>query len=307
MKGANWRITMTLNQCYFHVNKSAAGVLTFDQTNFTGKQTNFLMVADNYKTVRVAHEETPGQSDDKIAFGGAYTIPNNETLRISCSVGKCSFPNHSQYKVTAHESNVQLHVPTVVLKHSEDTRMLAKSQKTVIYNEVLSYIQLNKSGVFNDLVTNGVTNLKRMIICPILSASGNGGINPHWSPFTTAPSTCSPYKIQNFQVRVANHNIYPNAINYSYETFLTELNGKYAMGYNLEKGMAGSRISMKDFISTYGYIVVDLKRKTVVDEATPLSIQISGKIVSPKPLDFYIFVEQEKKFSYDVLTGQRLQ
>jgi hypothetical protein len=68
----------------------------------------------------------------------------------------------------------------------------------------------------------------------------------------------------------------------------------------------GSRISLKDYINTYGYIVVDLKRKPTSDESVPLSLQISGKIVSPKALNFFVFVEVEKEFTYDSATGQRL-
>jgi hypothetical protein len=307
MKGANWRITMTLNQCIFNVSKSNAGLMTFDQTSYNGKNTNFLMVSDNVKSVKMADSNTAGQSENYDVQGGSYTVPANSTLTVSCSVGKCNFTKHAALNIVAHESNVQLHIPTVVLSPAEDSRLLAKAQETVIYDEVLMFTLLNKNGLFNDLVTNGVSNLKRMIICPVLSSSSNRDIIPANSPFCCEPSVCSPHLIQNFQVRLANHNIYPNAINYSYESFLTELNGKYSMGHNLVKGLAGSRISLKDYINTYGYIVVDLKRKPTPDESTPLSIQISGKVVSPKALDFYIFVEQEKSFTYDTATGQRLQ
>ena len=307
MKGANWRITMTLNQCIFDVSKSNAGLMTFDQTSYNGKNTNFLMVSDNVKSVKMANSNTAGQSENYDVQGGAYTVPANSTLTVSCSVGKCNFTKHAALNITAHESNVQLHIPTVVLSPAEDSRLLAKSQETVIYEEILMFTLLSKNGLFNDLVTNGVSNLKRMIICPVLSSASNRNIVPANSPFCCEPSVCSPHLIQNFQVRLANHNIYPNAINYSYESFLTELNGKYSMGHNLVKGLAGSRISLKDYINNYGYIVVDLKRKPTPDESTPLSIQISGKVVSPKALDFYIFVEQEKSFTYNTATGQRLQ
>jgi hypothetical protein len=306
MKGANWRITMTLNQCIFNVSKDANGLMTFDQTTYNGRNTNFLMVADSTQEMTSSDNATAGQTANEVTQGGAYPLAVSTVLTVSCSVGKCNYAQHSALNVTAHESNVQLHVPTIVLSPAEDSRLLAKPQRTVIYDEVLTFIQTNKIGLFNDLVTNGISHVKRMIICPVLSSDGNQNINPHVSPFTCEPSVCSPYKIQNFQVRMANHNIYPNAINYSYESFLTELNGKYAIGHNLAKGIAGSRISLKDYITTYGYIVVDLKRKPTPDEATPLSIQISGRIVSPKRLDFYIFVEQEKSFTYDSATGARL-
>lgn len=309
MKGANWRITMTLNQCIFNVSKASdanGGVLTFDQSTYTGRNTNFLMVADNKRTIKVANSATANQSVVNVAYGGAYTVPASSTLTVSCSVAKCNFSAHSALQVNHHNQNIRLHVPTVVLRPDEENALLAKGQKTVVYDDILFFQLSNKSGVFGELITNGLANLKRMIVCPVLSQTANKGINPHISPFTTEPSTCSPYKIQNFQVKLASTNLYPEALNYSYDSFMTELNGKYSMGHNLVKGLAGSRISLKDYINNYGYIVVDLKRKHTQDEATPLSIYMSGKIASPLPLDFYVFIETEKSFTYDVATGHRL-
>jgi hypothetical protein len=307
MKGANWRLTITLNQCVFNVSKNNAGLMIFDPTTYNGRQSNFLMVADSMTTVRTEDLDNVSQSANVVVASESYTLANDSALTVSCSVGRCNFAAHAALGITAHQSNIQLHVPTIILAPAEDTRLLAQIQRTVVYNDVLSFVLYHKLGVFNDLVTNGVARCKLMIICPVLAEAGNRGIDPLISPFTTEPSTCSPYKIQNFQVRMANHNIYPNAVNYSYESFLTEMNGKYAMTHNLVNGMGNcSRISLQDYINTYGYMVVDLKRKPTSDESVPLSLQISGKIVSPKALNFCVFVEVEKEFTYQSATGQRL-
>lgn len=305
MLGANFRINLTLNQCIFVVKKTVAGELTFDQTSFTGKNTNFLMVTDSLNNTTVpADDETVAPVQLR---GGSWTIPKNTDLTISCSVGKCNYSTHSNLaEVSAHNTNVQLHIPVVQLHPSDDSRLLALEQKKIVYNEILSFTQLGVEENFNFLITNGVPNLKRLIIIPILNTTANAGVNPLLSPFSTEPSTCSPYKIQNLQVKIANHNIYPNPVNYSYEQFLQEINGKYSVGHNLETGQAGSMISLQDYINIYGYIVVDLKRKYTQDEAVPLSIHISGNIVSKKKLDFYMFVETEKHFTYNVRTGQRI-
>ena len=305
MKGANWRITMTLNQCIFEVKKSAGGQLTFEQSSFTGRNTNFLMVSEKDRGVKAPNDGTDLESILIVNNGGSYTVPNSSTLTISCSVAKCNYSTHSALNVIHQNQNVRLHVPTVILRPGEDNALLLQKEKTIIYDDVLFFHLSGKKNDFGELITNGLSNLKRMIVCPILSQDANKGISPHISPFTTEPSTCSPYKIQNFQVKLASTNIYPEAINYSYDSFLTELNGKYSMGHNLAKGIAGSRISLKDYINTYGYIVVDLKRKHTPDESSPLALYMSGKIVSPLALDFFVFVETEKSFTYDVATGQR--
>lgn len=306
MKGANFRISLSFNQCIFKVSKSQAGVLSFSQNNFQGKLTNPLMIAENKITTK-GFSATDTQSADVVNKGGSYTIPNNTELTISCNIGKVEYALHSGLAdITPEFSGIKLYVPSYVLKPDVERRMLSLGQKTVVYNEVLTFVKTGQNGVVDYLITNGLAHMKRMIICPILSASDNANINPHLSPFSTEPSTCSPYCIENFQVQVASKNIYHTAVNYTYDMFLTEINGKYGVNSNVENGLSSSLISLQDFQNNYGYIVVDLKRKSSEDETVPLSVHLSCNVTSPKKLDFYIFIEVEKTFKYDVATGQRL-
>jgi hypothetical protein len=306
MRGANFRISLTFNQCLFKVTKSTQGVLSFSQNNFQGKLTNPLMIAENKITTR-GFSATDTETVNVVSKGGSNTIPNNTELTISCNIGKVEYAQHSQLNnITPEFSGIKLYVPSYVLKPDVQKRILALNQKKIVYNEVLTFVKTKQLGVVDYLITNGLPHMKRMIICPVLSASDNENISPHLSPFSTEPSTCSPYCIENFQVQVASKNIYHTAVNYSYDMFLTEVNGKYGAGHNVENGLSSSLISLQDFQNTYGYIVVDLKRKHTVDETTPLSVHMSCNIRSPKKLDFYIFIEVEKSFTYDVSTGQRL-
>ena len=196
------------------------------------------------------------------------------------------------------------------LKPAFESQYLAQDQKRIIYNEVLLTILNNKiaGSTFNDLLTKGMKRLRRLIIVPTIARSdnGTGTIDPRLSPFDSCPSTCSPYILKNFQVQVANHNVYANAINYSYDMFLQEMNGKYGLESSIFPGVSSSMISLQDYIEIYGYIVVDLKRKHTEDDDVPLSIQISGKLKSLKNMDFYCFIEQEQSFTISVSTGQRL-
>ncbi len=309
MKGANFKITLTLNQCMFKFSTHASdrGKMSFEPSSFNGKQTNPVMVSCDESQVVSASDDTTsiGNLD-----GGSATLPQDSVYTVSCSVGRCQYSPHNLLNPTpaCQETNIELNIPVYDLKASEERRLLEQGQKRVVYNEVLSYVQLNKSGAFNDLITNGVSHAKRMIVCPFMSASENGTnmVSPHTSPFDTSPSTCSPYMIENLQIQVANQNVYHTPINYSYEQFLSEMAGKYGVESGMMTGLSSSRINMRDFINTYGYIVVDLKRKASEDESVSLSVQMSGRITSSKKLDFYIFIETEKSFSYDVASGQRL-
>jgi hypothetical protein len=102
-------------------------------------------------------------------------------------------------------------------------------------------------------------------------------------------------------------NVYQSNRNYDYEMFLDEMNGKYGIESNLTTGMCSSRISLNDFYNNYGYLVVDLSRRSPEDENTPISLQISGKVTSLLPLDMFFYVEVEKTITIDLRTGQMIE
>jgi hypothetical protein len=315
LKGGNFKITLTLNQCEFKFTTAAdagglVGGLDYIPASFTGKLTNPIMVSSNaHSAVRptnVLHQSA--QSD---VAGGSWALPASKTYVVSCNVARPQYPAHQGKGVADCQSlNCELNVPVYTLKPAIENRYLQMGQKKVVYNEVLLHQLLNKQAgsTFNDLITNGLTHMKRLVIIPTIASASNGvlTVDPRMSPFDTVPSTCSPYILENLQIQIANQNVYANPVNYSYEMFLHEMNGRYGVESSLFAGVSSSRISMQDYIELYGYIVVDLKRKYSSDEAVPLSVSISGKVKSLKNLDLYCFIEQEKTMTIDVATGQRL-
>jgi hypothetical protein len=319
LKGGNFKITLTLNQCEFKFTTAAdaggvAGAMRYTPANFQGKLTNPLMVSANARSVmqpKVIAADTLHESAAVVVAGGSWGLPGNNTYTVSCNVARPQFSTHQALAVAdCQVLNCELNVPIYTLKPAIESRYLQMGQKKVVYNEVLLHQLLNKQAgsTFNDLVTNGLTHMKRLIIIPTIASGSNGTalVDPRLSPFDTVPSTCSPYILENLQVQIANQNIYANPVNYSYEMFLNEMNGRYGVESSLFAGVSSSRISMQDYIELYGYIVVDLKRKYSSDESVPLSVSISGKIKSLKNLDLYCFIEQEKTMTIDVATGQRL-
>ena len=68
--------------------------------------------------------------------------------------------------------------------------------------------------------------------------------------------------------------------------------------------MSSGQISLKDFESTYGYMVVDLSRRNKFDDNVPLSVQVSGTVTSGKALDLLCYIEYEKDVTIDITTGQ---
>jgi hypothetical protein len=80
----------------------------------------------------------------------------------------------------------------------------------------------------------------------------------------------------------------------------------FGLNGNLSTGLVSSRISLRHYLNNYGYIVCDLSRRLPEDESTSVSIDVSFKIISALALDFYVFVEQEKSMSINIVNGSRI-
>jgi hypothetical protein len=221
-----------------------------------------------------------------------------------------------------------------------EKRLLSQGQKTFIYSDLYVKMVKNQSGNFQELLTNGLSRMKRLVIVPMLSKElkkdtiivpgalasaevpasvGNVGSpavpevievkgdvlvpNPQESIFASEPATCSPFFIRDFNVQVSGSNIYDQNVQYKYEHFLNEMNGVFGLNANMETGSCSSLINMTSYNNNCGYLVVDLSRRFSYDNNTPLSIQIQGLIESSKELDLLCFIEYEKSMTIDMATG----
>ena len=143
----------------------------------------------------------------------------------------------------------------------------------------------------------------------MLNKSANGSVSlgsPQESAFATEPSTCSPCFIRDFNVQLSGSNVYQQSISYKYEHFMNELNGSQGVDANQETGTSSSLISLADYVSNYGYLVVDLSRRYDYDDNTPLSVQIQGVVASAKKLDLMCYITYTKSMTIDLQTGAKV-
>jgi hypothetical protein len=203
----------------------------------------------------------------------------------------------------------RLYVPVYTMEQEiYQPQYLAWGTKKVVYEDYyLKQIKDVSQGDFNYVLTNAASRMKRLLIIPMLSESSNGNANfkltPRTSPFSTEPSTTSPYYIDKYNVKLSANNVYPEDLNLDYNHYLNELNGNYALNANMETGSTSSLISMIDYNSIYGYILTDLSRRNKIDDNMPLSVEIRGRLNSPKTLDFLCYIIYEKDITIDIVTG----
>lgn len=236
-------------------------------------------------------------------YAGAYLVrvsgnanQNNATLNV---------PNHSMNQCRVYAPIVDL-LPEYALSYNESNK-----NKLIEYTDVYATSLLNQSAgtSFNFLVAPSISNAKRLIVIPFISASVNGGgadrnMNPACSPFASEPSTTSPLiSLTNFNVQIAGVNVLQQNIQYTYEAFVGQLMGVNAINGGLSDGLSSGLITKSMFENNFRYYVVDLSRKQK-DDISPKSINLIGTNNSLITIDLYIFVEFSRSLRIDVSSGE---
>lgn len=273
VRGANIKITLTLNQADL-VQTFTAGELTDASYSLKGSTCPIMRVNQT-------------QTNDFV-----------ETIKVS--VAKAGIYTHQK-------NQCRLYVDTYMMEESHEASYLSKGVQKITYDDVLVSTVKGLSGSFQNLISNSLSRMKRLIIVPMINKADNAhNYSPMESPYCSEPATCSPHYIRDFQVSLSGQNVYSQSIETKYDQFLNELEGKFGLNGGRTDGLSSSLISMKDFESTFGYLVVDLSRRREADNLTPLALEIKGTVSSPKSLDLLIFCEFERDLSLDLATGATL-
>jgi hypothetical protein len=174
-------------------------------------------------------------------------------------------------------------------------------------------LNIGAGGNINNLVTNGIANLRSCLVLPFYSASVPdhlcaAGVPVYQSPFDPAGSgpTSPLCLLTNFNVVVSGQNAIYNTERYAFEQFNNQLYGQNAVNGGMTDGLTSSLINSLGFEMEYCYYYVNVSRMLPVEESVPKSIQIVGTNNTGKALDLWCFIEYGVEVSIDRLTGSRV-
>jgi len=226
-------------------------------------------------------------------------------------------------------NSVYLYVPAYTFNPPFEQAILSSPVKQINYTDVYQYqiINVPSDGMINQLITNGIANIKSILILPYLSSSagssvtctktgfGNNtntgfiqGYPVYQSPFD--PAGCGPTSplahITNFNVQISGQNAIYNLQKYNFEQFNNQLYGQNAVNGGLTDGLTSGLVGRQEFDMNYCYYYVNVERMLPVEMGVPKSVQIVGQNKSVKAMDYFVFVEYGVKISIDILTGARV-
>lgn len=207
--------------------------------------------------------------------------------------------------------SILLNVPAYTFNPVFETSYLSAPVKKVVYSDIYQYQVVNQitaGQTFNNLITNGIANIKSVLVLPFYQSASNGGLAPIQSPFDSAGAgTTSPLcLLTQFNIQVSGQNAIYNTERYAYEQFLNQLQGCNAVNGDMTDGLTSGLIDQKQFEMAYNYYYVNVGRMLPVEEAVPKSVNILGTNMSSKAIDLFVFIEYGVEVSIDILTGARV-
>ena len=333
LKGVFMKITMNLNnaQSTITVNASTAGTAipaVLGTSTFISAVASTVPVGGvnplHVPSFRTGSLNLQGQvTQDFVNPGRTYFNQAPGTYYYNLSVGSRVIgidPNNIGAVLGEGQlsKSIYLYVPAYTFNPVFEQAYLSNPIKQIKYTDVYQYqvLAVNPTVQFNNLITNGIANIKSVLIIPFYSSDNAGiggdfntnGMPAYQSPFDCAGAGCTSPMITlgNFNVQISGQNAIYNTQRYTFEEFNNQLYGYNAVNGGLTDGLTSGLIGYQDFLQTYCYYYVNVERMLPVEQSVPKSVQIIGTNNSTQKLDLWVFIEYGVEINIDLQTGARV-
>jgi hypothetical protein len=218
--------------------------------------------------------------------------------------------------------SIYLYIPAYTFNPVFEQAYISSPVKQIQYTDVYQYqvINIGAGQQFNNLLTNGIANIKSVLILPYFCSTtpAVNGINPSTnlppgipvfqSPFDPAGAgPTSPLTLlTNFNVVVSGQNSIYNTQRYSFEQFNNQLYGCNSVNGGQTDGLTSALFNSLGFEMEYCYFYVNVSRMLPVEESVPKSVQIIGQNATQNAIDLFCFIEYGVEVDVDILTGARV-
>jgi len=323
LKGSTMRLYLNTNQTYFQVTQTgqtyaaasgalnAASILSLTASPvILGGGGTCPILYSSCSLGQGANALTPITSDANPTF--------TAVVNVCVSIVRTQFSQMPTQNVTTPISSCRLYAPAYTMSPMAEQRYLSLTPtKRIVYNDIFQFSFPNQSinSPFNILVTNGIPNIRSVLVLPLLPRASNGvaagggqTTATILSPFCSTPSSPDPLIINNFQIQISGKNLFINQLQYDYETFYEQLVSSNQLNGSLTTSLASGLVSKSDFQHLYRYYYGNCSRSLPSEEGVSKAIQIQGTIISPltTACDLMVFVEFEREITIDVRTGARI-
>jgi hypothetical protein len=263
--------------------------------------------------------------------GGYNLVPVLSTLpaapvsiKFGLSIVKTQFlSGQFTNTITAPITSVRLYAPAYTMSPLSEQRYLSLTPtKKIVYNDVFyySYQTISASSTFSVLVSNGLPNIRSVLIIPVVPKASNGTASTYpsttalagvttdslLSPFSTCGGTPDPIAIGNLQIQISGKNLFINNLQYDYENFIEQLSCSNQLNGNLTTSLSSGLIGKEDFQQLYRYYYGNAGRSIPSEDGIAKAVQVSGTNLSSVAINILVYIEFERSITIDVRSGSRI-
>jgi hypothetical protein len=255
--------------------------------------------------------------DTGVAVAGTAAVALY-TIQVALSIVTTQFSGMNVY--SAPVKSIRLYCPAYTMTPQAEARYLAMSPtKKIVYNDFFSYtIPALTPTVFNTLVSNGLPNLRSVLVVPTIDKAGNGtaGAGNYLtvtsstllSPFSSTGGTPDPIAIANFNLQISGKNAFIQNEQYDYEQFTNQLVSSNQLNGSLTTSLGSGQIGYNDFEQLYRYYYYNAARGSPQDMGVSKSVQVQGELkTSAASVSLLVFLEFERTLTVNVASGQRVE
>lgn len=319
VKGSYMKLTLNLNNTSVEFAKANTLKMTVNSVSNSVGGVNPLMIASSRYTYVgnfVANNNTRADGGISYANGGG-NIGEGEYI-ASLSIGNvCLNSTQNSLGVSAGTlaRSVYLYVPAYSFNSVFEQAYISNPIKKIMYEDIYQYqiVNVGAGQTINNLVTNGIADIKSVLVLPYFSASDSThlcatGVPVYQSPFDPAGTGCtSPLSLlTNFNVVISGQNAIYNTSPYSFSQFINQTYGCNSVNGGLTDGLSSSLINQLGFEMEYCYHYVDCSRMLPVEKSVPKSVHINGLNPTLQALDLFVFISYGCELQFDILTGARV-
>ena len=233
-------------------------------------------------------------------LAGANASPEATTLTITNGVAKVIFDGVSY---THPFPNTTLYCQTVQLKPRMEEMILSNKNKQIVYEDFYQAETIvAKDANLNYIATNGIANLKAVLLVPFVAPVHNLGYSPLASPLTSEPGTTSAViNLINLQILLAGERILPSEIKYNFKNWLDNDYGCRSINGGRTPELNNGLISYQAFLNNYRYMYFDVSH---IDNLTPKAITVIAKNESGVDIQLMVFAIYDKRVNLNVASGE---
>jgi hypothetical protein len=201
---------------------------------------------------------------------------------------------------------------------AEASYLAMSPTKKIVYEDLFQY-QFNTvlPGSFNFLVSNGLPNLKSLVLMSFLPAASNGvtgagqyvatPVSTLLSPFASSGGTPDPISITNLNFQISGKNLFNDNKQYDFQEYLEQVVSSYQLNGSLTTGLASGLIGEHEWSDLYRYYYADCSRGLPQEAGVSRSIQVQGTNNSAVTINLMLFATFTRTLTVDIRTGTRIE